>query len=138
MLSILASILSYDLWFYVSHVCLHMWPLQRFHKEHHTAVVPTFLDTYKGHTFETVFQGVGAVIPFLWLSYSVQDMCILFFFLQVRGMMRHDGRFAWLIGNHHLLHHMNPNYNYGEYWIDSLLGTRYPIEASYRKGILYV
>jgi sterol desaturase/sphingolipid hydroxylase (fatty acid hydroxylase superfamily) len=40
-------------------------------------------------------------------------------------MMRHDKRFVWLIGDHHLLHHRDGRYNFGEGWIDSLCGTRF-------------
>jgi sterol desaturase/sphingolipid hydroxylase (fatty acid hydroxylase superfamily) len=38
-------------------------------------------------------------------------------------MMRHDDRCSFIIGNHHLIHHQYPNYNYGEYWIDYLCKT---------------
>lgn len=40
-------------------------------------------------------------------------------------MLRHDYRCSWLIGNHHLIHHMHPNYNYGEYWLDYLFNTEW-------------
>jgi sterol desaturase/sphingolipid hydroxylase (fatty acid hydroxylase superfamily) len=43
--------------------------------------------------------------------------------LNIRGMMRHDKRGTWLVGNHHLLHHQYPRYNYGEVWLDYLGGT---------------
>ena len=40
-------------------------------------------------------------------------------------MMRHDRRFIFIVGNHHLLHHKYQKYNYGEYWIDMLCGTKF-------------
>lgn len=52
--------------------------------------------------------------------------------------MRHDHNFIWLIGNHHLLHHKNINYNFGEYWIDYLCNTKYPFEKDYKYGIIYI
>jgi sterol desaturase/sphingolipid hydroxylase (fatty acid hydroxylase superfamily) len=52
-------------------------------------------------------------------------------------MMRHDDRLIWLIGNHHLLHHKYPLYNFGEYWLDSLMGTEYPNKYEYKYGLLY-
>jgi sterol desaturase/sphingolipid hydroxylase (fatty acid hydroxylase superfamily) len=60
------------------------------------------------------------------------------FFLNVRGMMRHDERFVWLIGNHHLLHHLHPQHNYGEYWLDRIGGTLYPTRVEAKAGLLYM
>jgi sterol desaturase/sphingolipid hydroxylase (fatty acid hydroxylase superfamily) len=51
--------------------------------------------------------------------------------------MRHDNRFSWITGNHHLLHHKYINYNFGEYWIDRLFGTAYPNKSEYIFGVLY-
>ena len=53
-------------------------------------------------------------------------------------MMRHDDRFTWLIGNHHLLHHKYPQYNYGEYWLDWLGGTLYPLREEAKQGLIYI
>jgi sterol desaturase/sphingolipid hydroxylase (fatty acid hydroxylase superfamily) len=52
-------------------------------------------------------------------------------------MLRHDNRFSWLIGNHHLLHHKYVKYNFGEYWIDCLCGTNYPNQNEYIYGKIY-
>jgi sterol desaturase/sphingolipid hydroxylase (fatty acid hydroxylase superfamily) len=52
--------------------------------------------------------------------------------------MRHDERCIWLIGNHHILHHKYPQYNYGEYWLDKLFKTNYPKEDEYIKGLIYL
>lgn len=125
MIPILASILSYDIWFYISHVLLHTPLLYKYHKEHHYKIVPTYLDTYVGHIFESPFQGVGMFFPWILFTYSYSDIILILLFLNIRGMMRHDERFVFLIGNHHLLHHRYSEYNFGEYWIDSLCGTLY-------------
>ena len=138
MINILISILSYDIWFYISHVMMHHRYLYKYHKEHHSKIVPTFLDTYVGHTLEGPFQSIGTFLPFLFLRYSVYDVFIILTLLNVRGLMRHDTRFVFLIGNHHLLHHRYTNYNFGEYWIDTLCGTRYPIMSEYNVGLLYI
>ena len=58
------------------------------------------------------------------------------YFCSIRGFMRHDNRCIWLIGNHHILHHKYPNYNYGEYWIDSICGTLCPYKEEY--GLIYI
>jgi len=126
MLSIALSILSYDIWFYISHVLLHTRTLYPYHKLHHTKQVPMFLDTYVGHRLEGPFQGIGMFLPFIFFEYSIFDIVIILAFLNLRGMMRHDERCVFLIGNHHLLHHKFPSYNFGEYWLDSLCGTKYP------------
>jgi lathosterol oxidase len=123
MIHIIASVISYDIWFYISHVLLHSKYLYKYHKEHHYKIVPQFLDTYAGHRLEGPFQGVGMFFPFAVLTYTYYDILLILFLLNLRGMMRHDERCVFLIGNHHLLHHRYPNYNYGEYWIDWLFGT---------------
>lgn len=138
MLHLLSSVICYDIWFYISHVLLHNQRFYVYHGEHHTKPDPTFLDTYVGHAVEGPFQGVGMFAPFLLFSYSWLDVLLILFILNARGMMRHDKRCVWLIGNHHLLHHLHPRYNFGEYWIDSLMGTKYPVATEYRRGLLYM
>jgi sterol desaturase/sphingolipid hydroxylase (fatty acid hydroxylase superfamily) len=53
-------------------------------------------------------------------------------------MLRHDHRFIWLIGNHHILHHKYNHYNFGEYWLDSLFKTNYPNKTEYVYGLIYM
>jgi len=131
---ILLGILCYDGWFYLSHVVLHTHALRPYHAIHHRHETPTMWQTYKGHWIEGPFQGLGLLIPF---PYPCWQFLAAFIFVNVRGIMRHDERFVWLIGNHHLLHHKFPTYNYGEYWIDTLCGTRYPETTAYQRGLLY-
>jgi hypothetical protein len=57
------------------------------------------------------------------------DLAILITFVNVRGMLRHDVRTVWLVGNYHLLHHQYPNKNYGEGWLDWLGGTQFRKQA---------
>jgi len=138
MFHIFLSVLCYDIWFYISHRFLHTRALYPVHSLHHQKVVPTLLDTYEGHWFESPFQGLGALVPFYWYSYSVSAIVAILFILNMRGMMRHDERFVWLIGNHHLLHHRFPQFNYGEYWLDRLCGTLYPNRLEAQSGLLYL
>jgi len=138
MLNILASILAYDIWFYISHVMLHSHLMSKYHKLHHTRPVPTYVDTYLATTVETTFQGVGFMFPALVYTYSAGDIIIILFLLNLRGMMAHDRRWTFLIGNHHLLHHKYGNCNYGQYWIDTLCGTRHPRNEEYIYGWIYV
>ena len=137
MLPILLSIFSYDVWFYVSHLILHWRSLYApIHAVHHSKSKPQFLDAYTGHWFESPFQSIGTVVPMFFMTYSLYDIAWILLFLNARGMMRHDDRFTWLLGNHHLLHHLYPNYNYGEYWLDWLGGTLYPHREEAKSGLL--
>jgi sterol desaturase/sphingolipid hydroxylase (fatty acid hydroxylase superfamily) len=160
MFNILLSVFCYDLWFYVSHILLHHRYFYCYHYIHHQHggsvprgteprllftsdggeqyAVPTALDAYTGHWSEGPFQGLGALAPWTFMEVSWFDFAIVLALLNMRGMMRHDERFVWLIGNHHLLHHKFPRYNYGEYWLDSLFGTRYPDETAYKRGLVYI
>jgi sterol desaturase/sphingolipid hydroxylase (fatty acid hydroxylase superfamily) len=122
MLHLVAPVITYDIWFYISHVILHKY-LYKIHSIHHTAQEPTWRDTYLAHWFESPFQGVGFLAPYLVYKYSWLDTLVILAFLNIRGMMRHDSRFVWLVGNYHLIHHKHPEYNYSEVWIDSLAGT---------------
>ncbi len=137
MLTVLFSILSYDIWFYFSHIMLHSRRLWRYHVLHHTKVEPTFMDTYVGHTLESALQGLGTFVPYLFCEFSAAELLVTLAILNVRGMLRHDSRCVFLIGNHHLLHHKYPNYNFGEYWLDTLFGTRIPNRGEYEHGLLY-
>jgi len=124
MLNILLSILSYDIWFYISHLILHTnYFYNRIHYVHHAIKNPNYLDTYIGHFLESPFQGIGLFFPFLWFSYNFYDICFILFYLNIKGMLRHESRLTFLVGNHHIVHHMEPKYNYGEYWLDWLFGT---------------
>jgi lathosterol oxidase len=138
MIQVVVSIISYDVWFYISHVILHSRFMYHFHKLHHTKPVPTYEDTYLAHSVETVFQGVGFMFPAVVYSYGLQDIILVLLFLNIRGMMAHDPRFVFLVGNHHLLHHKYGNCNYGQYWIDCLGGTRHPRKEDYVYGLIYV
>lgn len=82
------------------------------------------MDTYLGHRLEGPFQGLGMFVPYLFYTYTWQETVGILVFLNIRGMMRHDKRTAWLVdGGHHLEHHRRPLCNYGEVWIDWLCGT---------------
>jgi len=117
------SILGYDLWFYISHRLLHHRLLYPIHSIHHEKAEPRFLDTYHGHTLETLFQGIGFFTPLLFFDVCWISFLCAFLFVNLRGMLRHDPRGSWLVGQHHLLHHKYPQYNFGEEWLDRIGGT---------------
>ena len=121
-------VVSYDLWFYFSHLLLHQKQMfTAIHQFHHQvdSNKMCFLDTYVGHVLESPFQGLGLFFPFLFVSLKGcwVPLFIATIIINVRGMLRHDNRMVWVIGDHHILHHKHPQYNFGEWWLDALFGT---------------
>ena len=131
-------VICFDLWFYLSHRILHSH-LYFIHKIHHEAnhELLNWKDTFKAHVLETPFQSLGLFTPYLYLEFNKNLFIITMFLLTVRGSLRHDVRFIWLVGNHHILHHKYPKYNYGDYWLDSLLSTDYPFRNECEVGLIY-
>ena len=137
MLQFVLHVLGYDLWFYISHILLHTRPLYNaIHKVHHTIVEPRYSDTYVGHWAEGPFQSIGFLLPWTIMSVGWTQCVVALVFVNARGMLRHETRLGWLLGNHHLLHHRLPRYNYGEYWLDWLCGTNCKDERLCNKGLL--
>jgi len=97
-----------------------------------------YFDTYVGHFLETPFQGIGIIFPLLFIKLNLYIFLCSLLIINTRGMLRHDVNFVWLIGNHHILHHKYPQYNFGEYWLDKMCGTIYPNQNEYKKGIIYM
>jgi len=125
------NVLCYDIWFYLSHLVLHTKPFYFIHKIHHQPNYKTltYKDTHIAHWFENLIQPLGVFIPITVHGYkniSISTLLVSMCFICVRGMMRHDHRCTWLIGDHHLLHHKNQKYNFGEYWLDFVFNTVYP------------
>lgn len=119
----LSHIIGYDIWFYISHRLLHTKYLWWIHKIHHEKKYPTIWDTHFSHWSESIIQSVGIGLPFLFFEPNWYVFFAAAFFTNTRGYMRHDIRTAWLIGNHHMLHHEFGNVNYGDYYMDWLFGT---------------
>ena len=131
-------ILSYDIWFYISHMILHTNQFYHIHKIHHSKKYDNleYLDTYNSHIYEILFQGISVFFPYIYISFNINSFILSLLFLNIRGCMRHDDNFSWLVGNHHILHHKDGRYNFGEYWIDHLFNTIYPNKEEYKKSIL--
>ena len=122
MIQTIVHIIGYDIWFYISHLALHTPNFYWIHKEHHTKYKPVWLDTYHGHSLESLIQGVGFFLPFLFGLADLKEAITALIVINVKGMMRHDSRTAWLIdGGHHLMHHKNPSQSFGEPWMDAVV-----------------
>jgi sterol desaturase/sphingolipid hydroxylase (fatty acid hydroxylase superfamily) len=130
-------IFSYDIWFYISHVILHNRRLYAtIHKIHHNTNTETmrYSDTYVAHYLESPFQSLGIFVPLIFIPPVFSEILLFLAIVNVRGMLRHDTRYIWLIGNHDILHHKYPRYNFGEYWLDWIFCKIYPNEIEYRRG----
>ncbi len=138
MLVFILHILGYDIWFYLSHLLLHtQWMYKNVHRFHHEISVPKYKDTYHGHWFEGPFQSIGFLLPFM-LGYELRyiEFIIGLVMVNLRGMIRHENRLRKIFGNHHLTHHLIPNCNYGEYWLDCLFNTNHKKKSDCIRGIL--
>lgn len=139
MILIICHIFFYDIWFYISHIMLHNPKIYFIHKIHHAKKYDEliYLDANEGHIVEHIVQPIGIFAPYFVFEFSPIMFVIAFIIILIRGQIRHDNRFSWLIGNHHILHHKHRRYNYGEYWIDYLCGTMYPNKSEYIYGVIY-
>ena len=122
----LTHVIGYDIWFYLSHRALHtqmLWPVHRIHHERRD---PVWTDTYHGHWAETALQCLGFFVPwaftFFWpVSWWVAGAAL--FSVNVRGILHHDRRLTWLVGDYHVVHHRRPGVNFGQPWLDWIFGT---------------
>ena len=135
---IFASVITYDIWFFVTHYVLHKNILAINHKIHHNVDVQcmTFKDAYICDYIEGPFQSLGCMFP-LFFSFDLVGFSIAIVIINIRALLRHDMKYQSYIGNHHILHHKYPQYNFGEYWIDVLCGTDYANKAEYVYGVFY-
>ena len=116
-------LLAYDLWFYLAHRALHIpWIYKRYHYQHHAHLHPPWHHTFVAHVAENVVSGLGLLLPLAWKR-SINALCVAWVVCLVRGVARHDVRCAWLVGAHHLHHHVSPGKNFSAFYIDWLFGT---------------
>jgi sterol desaturase/sphingolipid hydroxylase (fatty acid hydroxylase superfamily) len=138
MLVLALHILGYDIWFYLSHIILHLpWMYRKIHHIHHEIAAPRYKDTYHGHWFEGPFQSIGFLLPFACgYDFDLLQFTLGLLLVNARGMIRHETRLARWFGNHHLIHHRAPNCNFGEYWLDRVFGTDCKKKESCSGGLL--
>jgi len=130
LLAISMHVVSYDIWFYLTHILLHQE--REIHAAHHEKPYHklNFKDTNRAHWIENTIQPLGILLPCIgqWNAVAFVAASLI---VGARGAMRHDPRCSWMVGNHHLLHHKDPRYNFGEYWLDWMCGTLNPVEKGY-------
>jgi sterol desaturase/sphingolipid hydroxylase (fatty acid hydroxylase superfamily) len=128
---IACHILCYDIWFYISHLVLHLpWCFQNIHYIHHQRRKDLrYYDAYHNHILETLFQSIGFFIPLIPQiglpgGFYLLPVFISLVYINIKGMIQHDIHAKdYDFVKHHLRHHTNFDVNYGEYWLDYLCGT---------------
>ena len=118
-------ILYYDFFYYFLHRLLHTQLLYKIHKIHHLKIKPKYKDYYNIDFIEIPFTSIGLFIAIYLHKIYIYQLLYSLIFINIRGMMCHDSRFIFIVGNHHLLHHSHFKCNYGEYWLDYIFGTTY-------------
>lgn len=134
-----ASMILYDAWFYWVHRLLHWTPMYRFHAQHHTSVCPTIWTNHHETIVEAALNQVFYtlivfVVPIPWQLLVAQKI-----YDQISGMLGHAGyehfaspmaRSPWPLAStvFHDQHHGFFRYNYGHtfsVW-DRVMGTLHP------------
>jgi len=90
---------------------------------HHEKRIPTWKDAFYASKVENMTSSLGIFIPTLLYKLCIYQLILSILYAQIRGMLRHDKRGEWIVGNHHMLHHRHFSYNYGEEWLDCIFGT---------------
>ena len=124
MFIVVSNIICYDILYYFFHVLLHQ-QAYFIHKVHHETKHSdlTVHDSHHAHYIENLATPIVVLIPTIITHASLYQLIAIYYFIYIRNALRHDHRWVWLVGNHHLLHHKYPKNNFGEYWIDCLCRT---------------
>jgi len=121
-------IFYYDLFYYFMHRLLHTKYFYTIHKNHHSSYKIEYLDFFKVNLFEYPLSSIGLYIALYFYGIYIYQLLMCICFICLRGMLEHDNKFVFIVGNHHLYHHKYIYYNYGEYWTDYIFGTLYKIK----------
>ena len=116
-------ILYYDFFYYFLHRLLHTRMFYPLHKIHHKKNIPNYYDYYNVHILEIPLTSLGLFVAIYLYKLYIYQFISSIIFINMRGIMSHDDRFVFIIGDHHLIHHKYFKCNYGEYWLDYIFGT---------------
>jgi len=119
-------ILYYDILYYFLHRLLHTkYFYYNIHKIHHKKFNIKYYDYYTIHILELPLTSVGLLLAIYLYKLYIYQLLFSIIFINIRGIMMHDKRCIFLVGEHHLTHHKYLKCNYGEYWLDYIFGTQY-------------
>ena len=116
-------IFYYDIFYYFLHRLLHTKYLYFIHKIHHQKNIPDYYDYYNIHLLEFPITSIGIIFAIYLFKLYIYQLLFAILFINIRGILIHDNKFIFIIGDHHLLHHKYYKCNYGEYWLDYIFGT---------------
>jgi sterol desaturase/sphingolipid hydroxylase (fatty acid hydroxylase superfamily) len=123
-------IISYDIWFYITHIIFHYNSLYKYHKKHHEDKNTTYLVAFKGGKLEQI-SSYGSIFIYIIFSNYIDftSLCYSSAYTTIRSIIQHEPRLlnnkiiSIFYSDHHIKHHTFFNYNYGQYWLDYLFGT---------------
>jgi sterol desaturase/sphingolipid hydroxylase (fatty acid hydroxylase superfamily) len=118
-------LIYYDFCYYFLHRLLHTKYFYFIHKIHHKKISPNYYDYYTINLIEIPFTSLGLFIAIYLYKLYIYQLLATLLVINIRGVLTHDERFIYLMGDHHLKHHKYFKSNYGEYWMDYIFGTTY-------------
>lgn len=124
-------IYCYDVWFYLSRVLMHNFT---FHFHNYHPCINYYSYKYQYYYQIMCIQCLGFIVPLIYIDQQPIHVLLSILIISLRGRLRQNERFVWLMGNHYILHHKYPKYNFGEYWLDRGFGTDYPDKDEYVYG----
>jgi sterol desaturase/sphingolipid hydroxylase (fatty acid hydroxylase superfamily) len=119
-------LLYYDFFYYFMHRLLHTRYFYPIHKIHHQKYNPDYRDFYNVQVIEVPLTSVGLFLAMCLHKIYIYQLISCILFINARGVIEHDARGIFLVGEHHLEHHKYICCNYGEYWMDYIFGTARP------------
>lgn len=110
--------------FYGAHRYFHSnRELYKYHKVHHEFKQPLGIRAAYSHPIDFIF---GNFIPFAIVPILLKTNTLTMLYLIVHGnynTIKIDHNTPNTKNNHHILHHLHFNCNYGEMWIDKYMNT---------------
>ena len=118
-------ILYYDFFYYFMHRLLQTKYFYLIHKIHHKKYNPNYHDYYNVNILEIPITSIGLVLAVYIYRLYIFQLLGSILFINIRGIMQHDNKFIFFVGDHHLVHHKYIKCNYGEYWLDYIFRTNF-------------
>lgn len=118
------SIISGDIWFYTFHRLFHTKYFYKYHKQHHEFKNPIGISAFYGHWIDVIFVNFGydfVVHSILGLSFF--HWVLVFTIIIINTIL--NAHTVNTFDNDHVIHHRTSTYNYGVFFMDIIMGTKY-------------